>query len=76
LSPILFNLHNEYLTKESLEALEDFKTGGEVIETVSEMTRIHVLLCCWLSKTVTLGLIYRLIEIRTCNGMEKNVEEK
>ena len=33
LSPILFNLYNEYLTKEALEGLGDFKIGGEIILT-------------------------------------------
>jgi hypothetical protein len=31
LSPILFNLYSEYLTKEALEAFGDFKIGGELI---------------------------------------------
>jgi hypothetical protein len=34
LSPILFNLYNEYLTKEALEGLGDFKIGGKIIQTV------------------------------------------
>jgi hypothetical protein len=34
LSPILFNLYSEYLTKEALEGLGDFKIGGQVIRTV------------------------------------------
>jgi hypothetical protein len=34
LSPILFNLHSEYLTKEILEGFGDFKIGGQVIYTV------------------------------------------
>ena len=33
MSPILFNLHNEYLTKEALEGFGDFKIG-QVIYTV------------------------------------------
>jgi len=31
LSPILFNLYSEYLTKEAIERFEDFKIGGQVI---------------------------------------------
>jgi len=34
LSPILFNLYNEYLTKEASEGLGDFKIGGQIIHTV------------------------------------------
>ena len=34
LSPILFNLYNEYLTKEALEGLEDLKIGVQIIHTV------------------------------------------
>jgi hypothetical protein len=33
-SPILFNLYSEYLTKEALEGLGDFKIGGQIIHTV------------------------------------------
>jgi hypothetical protein len=31
LSPNLFNLYSEYLTKKALESLEFYKTGGQVI---------------------------------------------
>jgi hypothetical protein len=34
LSPILFNFHIEYLTKETLEWFEYFKLGGEVMPSV------------------------------------------
>ena len=34
LSPILFNLYNECLTKEALEGFGDFKIGGQIIHTV------------------------------------------
>ena len=30
----MFNLYSEYLTKEALEGLGDFKTGGQIIHTV------------------------------------------
>jgi hypothetical protein len=33
-TPILFKLYSEYLTKEALEAFGDFKIGGLVIRTV------------------------------------------
>ena len=34
LSPILFNLYSEYLTKESLEGFGEFKIGEKIIHTV------------------------------------------
>jgi hypothetical protein len=34
LSLILFNLHKEYLAKEALEGLGDFKIKAEIIEIV------------------------------------------
>jgi hypothetical protein len=34
LSPILFNVYSEYLTKEALEGFGDFKIGVQVIHTV------------------------------------------
>ena len=34
LSPILFNLYSECLTKETLDGLGDFNIGGQIIQTV------------------------------------------
>jgi hypothetical protein len=34
LSPILFNLYSEWLTKDDLEGFGDFKIGGQTIRTV------------------------------------------
>ena len=34
LSPILFNLYSECLTKEVLDGLGDFNIGGQIIQTV------------------------------------------
>ena len=34
LSPILFNLYSESLTKEALDGLGDFNIGGQIIQTV------------------------------------------
>ena len=34
LSPIMFNLYSECLTKEALEGFGDFKTGGQIINTL------------------------------------------
>jgi hypothetical protein len=50
LSPILFNLYSECLTKEALDGLGDFNIGGQIIQTVKyaddlvlmEIGRAHV----------------------------------
>ena len=34
LSPILFNLYSECLTKEALDGSGDFNIGGQIIQTV------------------------------------------
>ena len=34
LSPVLFNLYRECLTKEALDGLGDFNIGGQIIQTV------------------------------------------
>ena len=34
LSPILFNLYSESLTKDALDGLGDFNIGGQIIQTV------------------------------------------
>ena len=34
LSPSLFNLYSEWLTKEALDGLGDFNIGGQIIQTV------------------------------------------
>jgi hypothetical protein len=43
LSPILFNLYSEYLTKEALEGFGDFKIGGQIIQTVKYADDLVVL---------------------------------
>jgi len=45
LSPILFNLYSEYLNKEALEGLGDFKIGGQIIHTVKYADRLAT--CTW-----------------------------
>jgi hypothetical protein len=34
LSPLLFNLYNEYVTQDALEGLGDFRVGGQIISMV------------------------------------------
>jgi hypothetical protein len=60
LSPILFNLYSEYLTKEALEGFGDFKIGGQVIRTVKYADDLVLLAR---EEKVLQGMIDRLIEI-------------
>jgi len=72
LSPILFNLYSEYLTKEALEELGDFKIGGQIIHTVKYADDLVVLAK---EENVLQDMIDKLIEIGRCYGMEINVEK-
>jgi len=72
LSPILFNLYSEYLTKESLEGLGDFKIGGQIIHTVKYADDLVFLAK---EKKVLQNMIDKLIKIGRCFGMEMNVEK-
>jgi hypothetical protein len=42
LSPILFNLHSVYLTKEALEGFGDFKIVGQVPYFSADKTHWHI----------------------------------
>jgi len=72
LSPILFNLYSEYLTKEVLEGLGDFKIGGQIVHTVKYAD--HLVLLAKEEKVLQ-DMIDKLIEIGRCYGMEMNVEK-
>ena len=72
LSPILFNLYSEYLTKEALEGLGDFKIGGQIIHTVKYVDDLVLLAK---EEKVLQDMIDKLIEIGRCYGMEINVEK-
>jgi hypothetical protein len=72
LSPILFNLYSEYLTKEALEGFGDFKIGGQVIRTVKYADDLMLLAR---EENVLQGMVDRLIEIGRHYGMEMNVEK-
>jgi len=72
LSPILFSLYSECLTKEALEGSGDFKTGRQIIHTV-KYTDDLVLLAK--EEKVLQDMIDKLIEIGRCYGMEMNVEK-
>jgi hypothetical protein len=68
LSPILFNLYSEYLTKEALEWFGDFKIRGQVICTVKYADDLVLL-------AREENMVDRLIEIGRRCGMEMNVEK-
>ena len=72
LSPILFNLYSECLTKEALEGFGDFKIGGQIIHTV-KYTDDLVLLTK--KEKMLQDMTDKLIEIGGYYGMEKNVEK-
>ena len=73
LSPILFNLYSECLTKEALDGLGDFKIGGKIIHTVKYANDLVLLAK---EEKVLQDMIDKLIEIGGCYGMEKNVGKK
>jgi len=59
LSPILFNLYSECLTKEALDGLWDFKVGGQIIQTVKYADDIVLMAK---EETVLQGMIDKFIE--------------
>ena len=71
LSPILFNLYSECLTKEALEGFGDFKIGGQIINTLKYADGLVLLAK---GEKVLQDMIDKLIEIEGCYGMEINVE--
>ena len=72
LSPILFNLYSECLTKEALEGFGDFNIGGQIIQTVKYADDLVVLAK---KEKVPQDMIDKLIEIGRCYGMETNMEK-
>ena len=67
LSPILFTLYSEYLTREGLEGFGDFKIG-KLIRTVKYTDDLGLVPK---EATVLQGMTDRLIEVGRC-GMEIN----
>ena len=72
LSPILFNLYSECLTKEALEGFEDFKIGGKIIHIVKYA---YDFLLLAKEEKVLQDRIDKLIAIGGCYRMEMNVEK-
>ena len=60
LSPILFNLYSECFTKETLDGLEDFNIGGQIIQTLKYADDLVLMAK---EETVLQGVIDKLIEI-------------
>ena len=73
LSPILFNLYSECITKKAVEAFGDFKIDGQIIHTVKYADDLVLLAK---DEKVLHDMIDKLIEIGGCYGMEMNVEKK
>ena len=73
MSPILFKLYSECLTKEALDGLGDFNIGGQIIQTVKYADDLVLMAK---EEMVLQGMIDRLIEIGRCHGMEMNVGKK
>jgi len=71
LSPILFNLYSEYLTKEALEGLGDFKISGQIIHTVKYADDLVLLAK---EEKVLQDMIDKLIEIGNKCGKNKSNE--
>jgi hypothetical protein len=63
LSPILFNLYSECLTKEALEGFGDFKIGGQIIHTVKYADELVLLAK---EEKVLQDMIDKLSEIGRC----------
>ena len=72
MSPNLFNLYSEYLTREALENLEDFKSGGQEIRTVKYANDFVLL---GKKEAMLQGTIGTVIELVKYYGMEMNVEK-
>ena len=72
LSPILFNLYSECLTKEALDGLGDINIGGQIIQTMKYADDLTLMAK---EKTALQGMIDNLLEIERCYGMEVNVEK-
>ena len=72
MSPILFNLYSECLTKEALDGSGDLNVGGQIIQTVKYADDLVLMAK---EEKVLQGMIDKLIEVGRCYGMEINVEK-
>jgi hypothetical protein len=60
LSPVLFNLYSECLTKEAVDGLGDFSFGGQIIQSVKYADDLVLMAK---EETVLQGMIDKLIDI-------------
>ena len=72
MSPILFNLYSECVTKEALDGLGDFNIGVQIIQNVKYAEDLVLMAK---EETVLQGMIDKLIETGRYYGMEMNVEK-
>ena len=72
LSPILFNLYSECLTKDALDGLGDFNIGGQIIQTVKYADDLVLMAK---EETVLQGMTDKLVETCRYYGIEMNVEK-
>ena len=72
LSPILFNLYSECLTKEAVDGLGDFSIGGKIIQSVKYADDLVLIAK---EEKVLQSMIDKLIEIGRYYGMEMNMEK-
>ena len=72
LSPILFNVYSECLTKEALHGLGDFNIGGQIIQTVKYADEVVLMAK---EETLLQSMVDKLIEAGRYYGMEMNVEK-
>ena len=72
MSPFLFKLYSECLTKEALEGFGDFKIGGKIIHTVKYADDLVLLAK---EEKVLQDMTDKLIEIGGHYGMEMNVKK-
>jgi hypothetical protein len=72
LSPLLFKLYSECLTKEALEGFGDFKIRGKIIHNVKYADDLVLLAR---EEKVLQDMTDKLTEIGGCHGMEVNVEK-
>ena len=72
MSPILFTLYSECLTKEAVEGSGDFKIGGQIIHTVKYADGLVLLAK---EEKVLQDRIDKLTVFGGCYGMEMTVEK-
>ena len=72
MSPFLFNLYSECLTKENLGGSGDFKIGRQIIHTVKYADDLVLLAK---EEKMLQDMTDKLIETGGCYGMEMNVEK-